>query len=95
MRSAWTDGRGGRLAVAAILLLQALPLLIFFADPALAGEAFVTDQPGEQVVVVDTSSMAKLATIPVDGEPAGIAVSVDGTRAYVTSPEGKSVRAKR
>ncbi len=41
------------------------------------------------VTVVDLEAGSAVATNPVGGKPAGVAVSRDGARAYVTSPEGK------
>lgn len=82
----------GRLAVAAALLLAAGP------GPAAADEAFVTNQSSEDLSIVvlaaaDGLSKASglgetVATVPIGGKPAGIALSPDGLRAYVTSPEG-------
>ncbi len=56
-------------------------------SPAAAEEAFVTDQQGNQVAVLDPATGARLATLAVPGSPAGIAMSADGRRAYVTSPD--------
>ena len=39
--------------------------------------------------IVDLSKMQTVATLPIGGKPAGVAVSRDGARAFVTSPEGK------
>src|ERR1700722_5430823 len=59
--------------------------------PALADEAFITDQPGDAVSVIDLSTNKVVATIPISGKPAGIAMSRDGRTAFVTSTEGKFI----
>jgi YVTN family beta-propeller protein len=60
---------------------------LLLTQAAAAEEAFVTDQQGNQVAVLNPATGALLATIPVPGSPAGIAMSPDGNRAYVTSPD--------
>jgi YVTN family beta-propeller protein len=57
--------------------------------PVSGAEAFITDQTGEEVSVLDLGSKQVVARIPVLGKPAGIAMARDG--AYVTSTEGKYV----
>jgi YVTN family beta-propeller protein len=54
---------------------------------ASAEEVFVTDQQANNVAVFDPATGALLGSIPVPGHPAGIAMSADGARAYVTSPD--------
>nr|WP_238182613.1 beta-propeller fold lactonase family protein [Methylobacterium trifolii] len=58
---------------------------------AAAQEAFVTTQLGNAVDVIDLASAKVVASIPVDGAPAGIAIAPDRRRAYVTRPEGHGV----
>jgi len=68
----------------------ALALGLVLAPPVQADEAFVTNQGSDDLTVVELSTMKPVATIiPIGGKPAGVAVSGDGARAYVTSPEGK------
>lgn len=59
--------------------------------PASAAEAFITDQTGDEVSVLDLGSKQIVARIPVLGKPAGVAMARDGRTAYVTSTEGKYV----
>jgi YVTN family beta-propeller protein len=59
--------------------------------PASGAEAFITDQTGDEVSVIDLKSKQVVARIPVLGKPAGIAMGRDGRTAYVTSTEGKYV----
>ena len=42
----------------------------------------------DSVSVIDTATNTVIATIPVGGQPWAVAVSPDGTRAYVTNREG-------
>jgi YVTN family beta-propeller protein len=64
---------------------------LFWGAPARAAEAFITDQSGDEVSVLDLKSKQVVARIPVLGKPAGIAMARDGRTAYVTSTEGKHV----
>ncbi|MGH6794844.1 MAG: YncE family protein, partial [Methylocella sp.] len=64
---------------------------LFWGAPASATEAFITDQTGDEVSVLDLESKEVVARIPVLGKPAGIAMAGDGRTAYVTSTEGKYV----
>lgn len=73
----------GRAALAAGLVLVATASR---AEPA--REAVVTAQLGGAVEIVDLAARKVVRRIPVDGAPAGIALSPDRRRAYVTRPEG-------
>ena len=71
--------------------LLTLALGISGAGVAVAGEAIVTNQPGDSLSVVDTATMNVLATIALSGKPAGIALSPGNRIAYVTAPDGKTL----
>ncbi|MGH1572266.1 YncE family protein [Methylobacterium sp. P31] len=73
----------GRAAFAAGLALLATASR---AEPA--REAIVTAQLGGAVEIVDLAAGKVVRSVPVDGAPAGIALSPDHKRAYVTRPEG-------
>ncbi len=68
-----------------------LALGISGASVAFCGEAIVTNQPGDSLSVVDTSTMKVLAEIKLSGKPAGIALSPGKKIAYVTAPDGKTL----
>lgn len=53
--------------------------------------AYVTNQGSETVSVVDLASWTVVGDIPVNGRPAGIALSPDYRLAYVTAPEARDV----
>lgn len=55
------------------------------------GCAYITNYGSNSVSVIDTSSDAVVATIPVGTGPYGVAVSSDGSRVYVTNYVGNSV----
>ncbi|WP_045837942.1 beta-propeller fold lactonase family protein [Hyphomicrobium sp. 99] len=59
--------------------------------PAVAGEAIVTDQPGDSVSFVDLNAMKELGRVEVGGKPAGVALSPDKATAYVTAPDSKEL----
>ena len=66
-------------------------LALLLIGAARADEAFVPNQSSDDLTIVDLGAMTPAATLPIGGKPAGIAVSRDGARAYVTSPEGHFV----
>jgi len=51
----------------------------------------VTNQNGNSVSVIDRATNTVIATIPVDFGPIGVAITNDGTRAYVASRASISV----
>ena len=63
-------------------------LLTLTTAPALADEALITAQGANILALVDLDTQVVTAQIPVDGAPAGIALSPDRKTAYVTRPEG-------
>ena len=73
------------------VVLAALVASIGTAWPAnVAEEAFVTNQLSNNLSVVDLTSLQPIATIAIDGKPAGVAITPDGRFAYVTSPDAKA-----
>src|ERR1700758_2030047 len=76
-------GGRGRFGLVCAVLLN--------CHPASAAEAFITDQTGNEVSVLDLAAKQVVARIPVPGKPAGIAMTRDGKTACVTSTEGKFV----
>jgi len=48
--------------------------LLVCRAPAGAGEAFITDQTGDDVSVLDLATKQVVARIPISGKPAGIAM---------------------
>ncbi len=53
--------------------------------------AFVTNQGSETVSVVDLGAASVVVSIPVPGKPAGVALSPDRRRVYVSVPEAKDI----
>jgi len=49
--------------------------------------AYVTDEFDSTVSVIDTATNTVVATIPVGVVPLGVAITPDGTRAYVTNAQ--------
>lgn len=68
------------------LVAVVLVSVVAWASPALAGPAkvYVADEEGDTVTVLDATSFARLATIPVGREPHNVQVSPDGGWAWVT-----------
>ena len=69
----------------------ALLVLIGLQSTALAGEALTTNQPADSLSFVDLATMKEVAQIKIGGKPAGIALSADKTKAYITSPDSKEL----
>ena len=53
------------------------------AEGGCAGQAYVTDIKGTAVSVINTSTNTLSTTIPVGNSPLGVAITPDGTYAYV------------
>lgn len=77
------------------LLRAAAAIAVFaFCGPqsaAMAGEALTTNQPADSLSFVDLATMKEVASIEIGGKPAGIALSPDKTKAYVTAPDSKEL----
>jgi YVTN family beta-propeller protein len=61
----------------------ALAFVLASAGPALAYDAFVTNEKGNSVSVIDTDSLTVKKTIPVSQRPRGIVASPDKSKIYV------------
>lgn len=66
------------LPLVGLLCVLALPLGI-----AQAGRAYVSNEDGHSVTVIDTDKGEALATVPVGKRPRGLKLSRDGSRLYV------------
>ncbi len=68
--------------VVAVVLVS----VVAWAGSALTGpaKAYVADEEGDTVTVLDATSFARLATIPAGREPHNVQVSPDGGWAWVT-----------
>lgn len=75
------EGMSSR-AIAAVLSAVALALVLC-ATAGANGRLYVSNATSDALVVVDVDTKATLATIPVGADPDQVAVSPDGTRAYV------------
>jgi YVTN family beta-propeller protein len=65
-------------------VLVSFVLACVLAPSALARDAYVTNSNGGSVSVIDTgTNTAAASTIPVGAFPAGLAITPDGSRAYV------------
>ena len=56
-----------------------------------SGEALTTNQLADSVSLVDLATMKTVAEITTGGKPAGIALSPDKKKAYVTAPDGQEL----
>jgi YVTN family beta-propeller protein len=69
-----------------------LPLLLATAPAAAGSFAYVTNQSSSDVSVLDLDGRREILRLPVDGNPAGIAVSAALDAFYTVSPDTKTVR---
>lgn len=73
------------------ILFAFLPALV--VTSVAAGDlAFVTNQNGSDLSIIDLDRQEERARIPVPGEPAGIAVDAAGARFYTVSAGSKVLR---
>ena len=83
-RSPWGTGRSLRMSGLLAIAAVAIAGLIGSAQ-ALAQNAYITNTPANTVSAIDTSTNTVIATIPVGNVPYAVAVSPDGSRAYVAN----------
>ncbi|MEE8253668.1 MAG: YncE family protein, partial [Hyphomicrobium sp.] len=75
----------------------ALAVFVIAASTTCAGdepaprEAFITNQSGQSLSIIDLATFKVVDEIKIGGKPAGIALSSDGKRAFVTAPEGNEL----
>ena len=62
----------------------------FFVGPlAAAPFAYISNQLGNSVSIIDTELGKVVDTISVQGKPAGVAVAPAGDKVYISTPEAK------
>src|SRR5208282_400887 len=76
--------------IAGLGLGLAIPTLL--ASPALAFLAFVSNEKGDSISVVDTDKMETVATIETGQRPRGIEVSRDGKFVYVALGDDDTIQ---
>jgi YVTN family beta-propeller protein len=91
--SPWDDARGRRRAGAALALLWCLACA---HESAARTRAYVTDDAAHGgVKVIDTVDSRVIATIPLDGTPAGLVAAPDGRTVYVANRTAATIAAIR
>src|SRR5262244_2845507 len=85
-----------RVAAITLAWLRALSLgllgVMLGSTPAEAKPfAYVTNSASNTVSVIDTATNTVVATVPVGSVPLGVAITPDGTRAYVANPGSGTV----
>ena len=73
--------------------LAAASLFVLLAGPALAVDAFVTNEKGNSVTVLDLDRLTVRKTIPVGQRPRGVVASPDGKIVYVALGDDDMVAA--
>ncbi len=58
-----------------------------FAAPSLAGRAFISNEKGNSVTVIDTETLEVIETVPVGVRPRGIILSPSGHQLYVCTSD--------
>ena len=66
--------------------------MLLGVDPASAFLAFVSNEKGNSISVVDTDKMETVATIPTGQRPRGIAVSKDGKSVFVALGDDDTIQ---
>jgi YVTN family beta-propeller protein len=67
----------------AVVLASALAALLLNGPHALAARAYVSNEDGHSVSVLDIATGKVIATVPVGKRPRGLKLSADGSRLYV------------
>ncbi len=73
-------------------LVLSLALTAAMAAPAQAGKAFVSNERGNTVTVIDTETWEVLTEFPGGNRPRGITISPDGKTLYVCASDDNIVR---
>jgi len=73
-----------------LLLSTALGLAL--VSPAIAGKAFISNERGNTITVVDTDTWEVLTEFFAGNRPRGITVSPDGTKIYVCASDDTQVK---
>jgi YVTN family beta-propeller protein len=81
-----------RALYAIFILIAAIALVsIIGSTPAVAQNAYITNQGSNTVSVIDTATNTVTATIPVGSQPVGVAVAPDRSKAYVGNANSNDV----
>ena len=72
-------------------LIAAIALVSIPVAPVKAADAFVSNEKGNTVSVIDTGARSVLTTIPVGKRPWGMALTHDGKKLYVANGRSNSV----
>jgi YVTN family beta-propeller protein len=75
------------LSSGATLAAFALPFVLLLPATASAQNAYITNNGGNTVSVIDTATNTVSATICVGNRPYGVAITPDGAKLYVTNQE--------
>ena len=75
-------------------LVLAATLAPFFVEPApaLAFSAFVTNEKGNSITVIDTERMEATKTFAIGKRPRGVVLSPDGARLYVCASDDNAIQ---
>ncbi len=73
-------------------LFLSVALTSVMALPAMANKAFISNEKGNTVTVVDTDTWEVLAEFPAGNRPRGITISPDGAKLYVAASDDDTVR---
>ena len=65
-------------------------VMLVWSGAAMAQNAYISNQTSNSVSVINTATNAVVATVVVGTNPFGVAVTPDGTRAYVANTSSSS-----
>ena len=83
--------QAGRLFLLFAVVMGTVASVVRAEERAPASTAYVTNQIGNSLSVVDLAAGKQIVEIAIGGKPAGIAVSFDKTRVFVASPESHEI----
>ena len=69
--------------------VAAMALAATFLSSELSAQpfAYISNQLGDSVSIIDTATAKVVDTVKVAGKPAGVAISPDGKKVYISTPE--------
>ncbi len=73
----------------------ALALMLAATSPSLANTAFVTNEKGNSVSVIDTAAMEVTKTIKVGQRPRGVALSKDDSLLFVCAGDDDTIEGRQ
>src|SRR5437763_8436210 len=77
---------------AQVSLAEGLALLLAVASPGVANTAYITNEKGNSVSVIDTDTMQVTRTVKVGQRPRGVALSKDDSLLFICAGDDDTIQ---